>query len=321
MFYLASLLASVIPMITYLIIIWWLDRNEREPLKFVFIHFIWGAVGAVILGLIWSISLHGILKLYIPNEAAHELTGTILIAPIVEEITKGIFLLIMISYKSYDNVTDGFVYGGAIGIGFGMSENFLYFISYQADYVSWIYLVIVRTFLTALIHCSSTGLFGLALGYAKFRSTPQKYLIAFCGLAGAVLLHAFWNASVSFLNTFILGIVYGVCVITLMFLLFLSSIYLERKIILRELREEADNKLFNSKFLSVIPYYSVRRKQGWIDESFRKEYIRAATMLAFRKMQWKQLKSGWRKELCKYEIEFLREKIDQMDNIIEEKNN
>ncbi len=320
MFYLASLLASVVPMLTYVIIIWWLDRNEREPLKLVFIHFFWGAVGAVILGLIWSISLHGILKLYIPNEAVHELAGTILIAPVIEEITKGIFLLIMLSYRSYDNITDGFVYGSAIGLGFGMSENFLYFISHSADYNSWIYLVVIRTFLTALIHCSSTGLFGLALGYAKLKPRIQKYFIGFIGLIGAIFLHAFWNASVSFSETFLLGIVYGISVILMIFLLFLSSVYLEQKIILRELNEESDNNFFNPKYLSVIPYYSVRRKHGWIDESLRKEYIRAATSLAFRKMQYKQLKSGWRKELYKTEIDFLRNKISDMDKIYSEGN-
>lgn len=313
---LASLLASVTPMLGYLFLIWWLDRNEREPLKLVFIHFIWGAVGAVILGLIWSMSLHGILKFYISNEAIHELTGTIIIAPVVEEITKGMFLLIMLSYRSYDNITDGFVYGGAIGLGFGMSENFLYFITAQGDYVSWLYLVFVRTFLTALLHCSSTAFLGVALGYAKFKPRLQKYFIGFMGLIGAIVLHGVWNASVSFSDTFILGIGYGVSVIVLMIVLFITSIYFESRIIRRELSEESQNNFFNSKYLSVIPYYSVRRKKGWIEESFRKEYIRVATQLAFRKMQCEQLRPGWRKEVYKSEIDFLRDRINKMDEAL-----
>jgi RsiW-degrading membrane proteinase PrsW (M82 family) len=303
-------------MLGYLLFIWWLDLNEREPLKLVFIHFIWGAVGAVILGLIWSISLHGITKLYISNESIHELTGTILIAPVVEEITKGMFLLIMLAYRSFDNITDGFVYGGAIGLGFGMSENFLYFITAQGDYTFWLYLVVVRTFLTALIHCSSTAFFGITLGYAKFKPKFQKYIIGLMGLFSAIIIHSVWNASVSFSDTFVLGIVYGVFVIFLMFVLFISSIYLESKIIRRELGEESENKFFNSKYLPIIPYYTLRRKKGWIEEGSRKEYIRTATQLAFRKMQWKQLKPGWRKEVYKNEIDFLRDKISKMDEAL-----
>ena len=46
---------SVIPMLFYLVIIWWMDRYEREPFWLVSLNFLWGATGAIIFGIIGSI--------------------------------------------------------------------------------------------------------------------------------------------------------------------------------------------------------------------------------------------------------------------------
>jgi len=53
----------------------------------------------------------------------------VLVAPLVEETTKGIYLFKTAKGFEIDNITDGLVYGGAIGLGFGMTENFFYFLS------------------------------------------------------------------------------------------------------------------------------------------------------------------------------------------------
>ena len=100
--------------------------------------------------------LHFLLK----NNLQLSRFGAIVVAPIVEEITKGLFLLITITNKKFDNITDGIVYGGAIGLGFGMTENFLYFVSYGESISNWIMLVIVRSLFSAVMHCVSTATLG-----------------------------------------------------------------------------------------------------------------------------------------------------------------
>ena len=46
----ASLFAAFVPMFVYLLLIWWMDRNEREPFWILLVNFIWGATGAIFLG-------------------------------------------------------------------------------------------------------------------------------------------------------------------------------------------------------------------------------------------------------------------------------
>ena len=96
------------------------------------------------------------------------------VAPFVEEITKGAFLLFTIRSNKFDNITDGIVYGGAIGLGFGMTENFLYFILYGNTLVNWITIVIIRTLFSAVMHCVATATFGAFLAYSKYKKTLVK---------------------------------------------------------------------------------------------------------------------------------------------------
>ena len=61
------------------------------------------------------------------------MVGPVLVAPLVEEPCKALFLAYVIWNRHFDNMTDGFVYGAAAGLGFGMTENLLYFVSACGD--------------------------------------------------------------------------------------------------------------------------------------------------------------------------------------------
>ncbi len=130
MLYIASALAAIIPMIIYLLVIWRFDRYDREPFGLVLQNYLWGALGAIFFAIIGSSIITSGLSILIHDQTQLNHAETIFVAPFVEEITKGIFLLITFSNKKFDNITDGIVYGGAIGLGFGMTENFLYFHSF-----------------------------------------------------------------------------------------------------------------------------------------------------------------------------------------------
>ena len=188
MLILASLIAAVIPMTTYLLIIWRMDSYEREPLKMVLLHFFWGAIGAVFFGVILSIILSKQINSLVSDSAQLSFLQTILIAPFVEEITKGFLLLFTVMSVKFDNLTDGLVYGGAIGLGFGMTENFLYFIAYADTLTSWIGIVIIRSGFSAVMHCIATASFGAMLGVAKFSRGSKKILLPLAGLIVAMFI-------------------------------------------------------------------------------------------------------------------------------------
>ena len=281
-----SAFAAIIPMSIYLVLIWKFDQYDREPFKLVLINYLWGALGAIVLALLGSLFFTTIASFFIKDSMQLSRFGAIVVAPIVEEITKGFFLLITISNKKFDNVTDGIVYGGAIGLGFGMTENFLYFVSYGNSIANWIMLVIIRSLFSAVMHCVSTATLGAFLGMAKFKSSPKKIFYAFFGLLIAMLIHSIWNSSLSYDSTAPIGFLFIIVSIIIFISSYIISIKGERRIIFTELKEESENGVIPESHLIILSSPQ-RKRKGWLDERHRKTYIKAATTLAFRKVQLK----------------------------------
>lgn len=274
----ASIVAAVIPMAAYLLLLWRFDRFEPEPIMRIIKHFLWGALGAIILALIAAGILSYSLEVFVRSRNLSFLE-IILIAPFVEEITKGSYLLVSSSNKNFDNMTDGLIYGGAIGLGFGMTENLFYFISYGDSLSSWFYVVLIRTGFSAVMHCVATGTLGAFLAAAKFRFHKNKNALVLTGLLSAMLIHFTWNYSVSFASTFVTGIIMLIILIAVFIFILKFSVNAERKLLLVELKDEVPND-----HISILTS-NLRLKKGWVDESIRSSYIRVATLLAFRKRQ------------------------------------
>jgi len=316
MIIIASFFAAVIPMFVYLLIIWWLDRNEREPFGFLFLNFFWGATGAVILAIIGSLIFQIPLSTIIaavsddnPDELL-SLSGAVITAPIVEEFTKGIFLLIMAFSRRFDGVVDGVVYGGAIGLGFGMTENFLYFIS---DQENWLAVVVVRTLFSAILHTLAQATFGMFIGFAKFRSAATKMFLVPLGYFAAVLLHFFWNLTVSFQHTAILGFIFVFFYAIGLIIIFQIALYSEQKIIRKELTEEVSFGIIPAEHLNYLPYVTRRGSGFRLPAGLnRKRYIQDCITLALRKDQYRRVKQG--NTVYSREIDLLRNNIRAMLN-------
>jgi RsiW-degrading membrane proteinase PrsW (M82 family) len=302
--FIASFFAALVPMLTYLIIIWKIDRYDREPFSLVIINYLYGAVGAIIIAVLGSGLISTLVSFIVDNREIVNRIETILVAPIVEETTKGFFLFLMVYNKKFDNITDGIVYGGAIGLGFGMTENFFYFVFYAHSFNDWLSIVIIRTLFSGVMHCVSTGILGAFLGYAKFKPKYIKITFPLYGLGIAMFIHFLWNLSVSFESTAILGFLFMIFTITIFITVFSISLLGEKKIIYRELLPETEAGLIPHEHLFILNSKK-RNKLGWIDESIRKLYIRAATTLAFRKMQARN-SSGLSKNYYDQDIEHYR---------------
>lgn len=314
----ASLVAAVVPMFIYLIIIWFMDKYEREPFWLVLLNFFWGATGAIFLGVIGSIIFQIPLEEligFVADDNTGELmnlSGAVITAPLVEESTKGIFLLLMSLSKRFDGGVDGAVLGGAIGLGFGMTENFMYFLSYGTTPASWLMIVIIRTLFSAVMHCLSTATFGAFLGYAKFKPLIYKIILIPTGFFMAVFLHFAWNLSVSFDDTTIFGFLFLILYLFVTFAIFQISVYFEGKTILKELQDEASMGLIPSDHLNHIPYISRRFRYGWCPVGIdQKIYVKTATTLALRKNQYKNTKGNLQNSYLR-DIENLRYKIQMM---------
>jgi RsiW-degrading membrane proteinase PrsW (M82 family) len=193
-----------------------LDLYEREPVALVALMFVWGAVVAAILASAGNSALEGQL----PRDV-DRVYGPAISAPVVEELAKGMALLIVFfasrwAYKrfglfEFDGVTDGIVYGAAIGIGFAFTEDLFYFFrDARLNGLSDALGVFVdrRDFFgpATLRHGIWTATFGAGLGLATHsRHWYGKLGWPALGLLLAMLMHAVNNG----LTPILLAIKYG----------------------------------------------------------------------------------------------------------------
>lgn len=317
--FLSIFLASM-PTIIYLLIIWWLDRYEREPLWLVLLVFIWGAVGGIFFGAVISLIFTVPINIALGAHAA-QVAGAVFVAPVIEEITKGLVLIMIVWNRNFDNATDGFVYGSASGLGFAMVENFLYFSlgALTGDPALWFGIVFLRTLFTAPMHALASSCFGAMLGYAKFqRSAITWILYPLIGLGLGMTIHFLWNlfaiASEEFKSG--LPLLISILVISgeffLIFLVFQLSILSESRMIKRELQGEVTANLIPAHHLNFLPYYFKRFQSGWLPIGVNKRrYIAGTTELAFRLHQLARCGPG-RRKFYEKEVQRLRREVGRM---------
>lgn len=300
---LISLAAAVLPVTLYLFWLRKADKYDKEPFWLYLKNIAWGSFGAVFFTLIGSAVASAFIAGFLSGEELLDLAETVLIAPVVEELMKGIFLFFMIAKKDFDNLTDGLVYGGAIGLGFGITENFLYFLSASSG-GEWLFLVVVRTLFSCVMHFISTAVFGAFLGISKFRSTPTKILLAGTGYVIAVIIHFTWNSAVVVEESVWLGPIFMIGAVFLFRELFRYSINQEYKVIKRELTEESDLGSFPA---SLIPLVLLEVPAGNfnLDSKTADSIKQNSVKLAFRKEQLHH-SSGHKADQFRVEIAAIR---------------
>lgn len=303
---LASNVCAILPMVAFLAAVWWLDRYDREPVWLIALTFLWGAVGAIVLSVVGSAVLATALGVGVGFGAAVTgaevdwLTaslGPVVVAPLVEEPAKALILLAIMWNRHFDNMTDGFVYGAAAGLGFGMTENLLYFVVSSGDLVAWSGTVLVRTFYSAVMHATATAIVGAALGFARFRGTLTLTVCGLLGLALATGVHALWNGLLTGEQLIdahgalmSLNLVLFPFEVLTTFVVFQLCLLEESATIRRELAEEADAGRIPEHHPSIVSSWTRRLRGGWLPPGVdRDAYVQAATSLAMRKKQVRQM--------------------------------
>lgn len=112
------------------------------------------------------------------------------VAPVVEELLKGLIIVWLIRTHRIGFLVDAAIFGFAVGAGFAMIEN-IYYLGLLPDAAlgTWI----VRGFGTAMMHGGATAIFailGLAMVDRNARATVGAYLP---GFLVAVVLHSAFN--------------------------------------------------------------------------------------------------------------------------------
>lgn len=182
------------------------DRYEPEPKSLVVWMFVMGVLVTIPVAF-----FQGFISIFIVST----IIMASVVAPIVEEYAK--FIVVrrtMYRHPEFNEPMDGIVYAVAVGLGFASLENVLYVVSaYLQSPALGAGTLVVRAFLSVPGHAIFAGMWGYALGIAKFSVPERRQSIILQGLVIAMVLHGLFN--------FLLGITEVFAFAILIFLLIL----------------------------------------------------------------------------------------------------
>ena len=178
---------------------WYFEKHEEgKPLRFFAGMFVWGMFAAFISLLVSS----GVVsELKGMDVAPYVIVATMLVAPIVEETFKGMGVLFMSGHHDYNDALTGLLLGFTCGAGFAFVENWFYFSfktnPFDIGLMSWITLILYRSFFNTLAHGCFTAAVSTPIGYAKsIRKLKSVARLAFVpGVFLAIAIHSIYNVS------------------------------------------------------------------------------------------------------------------------------
>src|SRR5215213_9694240 len=214
---------GIVQALIYLLFIRAIDLYEREPLRYVIPVFVWGFAVATTVSLVYN-TLFELAPTSVSSVKTASFFTTVVEAPVVEECSKGLALLLIffIAFLArrrtglieFAGLMDGIVYGSAVGFGFAIAEDLLYGLQFGPE------TFIVRRIFGGFAHASFTSLTGIGIGLIPWvQGRALKVILPLLGLSGAILLHAAFNFTatvfgpVGYLVLFCVVLVYIVIII------------------------------------------------------------------------------------------------------------
>ena len=195
---LLAVLLAAIPLGIVIPTFLWLDRFEAEPTRYLVVAFLWGALVAALLAGLFNTGANIAFQAATGGSDAAMLATAIFSAPLVEEASKGVLVLLIWWFRrrEFDGVIDGMVYGGIVAAGFAFTENIQYLGLAYADGggEALTGTFIARCVMTPFAHPMFTVLTGIGVGIAATtRSRGLKVLAPVAGYLLAAASHAIWN--------------------------------------------------------------------------------------------------------------------------------
>ncbi|QQS33410.1 MAG: PrsW family intramembrane metalloprotease [Acidobacteriota bacterium] len=290
----ASVVAFV-PAMFYLLPLMWLDRYDPEPLWLLALAFLWGALVAVLVSFVVNTGVGVGIAVAVGGQEGMilgDVVGAVISAPVVEELSKGVGLLILLFFfRSYfDDILDGIVFAGVIALGFATVENVLYYgrALGTGGLGGLVVLFFLRGVLSPFAHVTFTAMTGIGCGIAReTHNTLVKIIMPVVGYFFAVLLHAIWNgmAVAGGLEGFLLGYLLLEIPFFLIFVIFALLIMRRQNKILNEmLAIDIARGLIPTEHAKIVT--SAFRSTGWLLSGLfsgkfraRNRYVRAVGKL------------------------------------------
>jgi len=196
----SGLVLALIPLALVLLSVRWIDRWDPEPRPALWFAFLWGAGVSIVTALLFDLGVQITIASSGGALATSDFASSVVQAPIVEELAKGVgvLLLFWVARRHFDGPLDGVVYAATIAAGFAFSENIQYFGVAMMDggAASLGVTFLLRGVFSPFAHVMFTVCVGLALGLCARRANRRSYPVFFAlGLLPAIGLHALWNGA------------------------------------------------------------------------------------------------------------------------------
>jgi len=271
----------------YFLVIKGTDRYEPEPFWLLTLTFLWGAVVATLTAIVGNAIGEGAVSAALGatgDEALVKASTASFVAPLVEETTKGLGLLVLwlasaMWLRELDGALDGAIYGGVIGLGFTLTEDVLYVASAgaQGGAAAFTGLYILRTVLSGLGHASFTAMTGLGVGIAAESANGLiKVMAPIGGWLAAVGLHFVHNFLVSFMFRDGAGLGIKLFVFwtfdLLFFVLIVCLAVRDRSIVLRGLVDEVGRLLHPKELERTTSYWMLMPFWNFFSLSSGRDY-------------------------------------------------
>ena len=195
---LLAVMLAVLPLGIVIPTFLWLDRFEAEPVRYLVVAFLWGALVAALIAGVFNTGANIAFESAIGQPDQAMLATAIFSAPLVEEAAKGLLVLLVwwLRRREFDGITDGMVYAGIVAAGFAFTENIQYLgLAYQhggGEALTGTF--VARCIFTPFAHPIFTVMTGIGIGIAA--STRNRLLKVVAPVGGyllAAMLHALWN--------------------------------------------------------------------------------------------------------------------------------
>ena len=186
-----ALIAFSVAVYLFILFIVKRDRGSKEPITALF-----AAMGFGVLGVIAAGTLNNIFvpSAVIDQIGSQEVGGVptwqlftaALTVGLIEESVKAIPLAIYIYKKHYFNeLTDGIIYFGIVGLTFGIIEDFMYAIEYGGG------VGLMRIIMSPYLHAGFCAIFGMY--FVQKKLLKRSWWIVVAAFIAAVLAHALFD--------------------------------------------------------------------------------------------------------------------------------
>lgn len=206
--FLRALFLSTLLSIPAALLLWFLDRREREKRFLLVAAFLWGGLIATAISVPfntayfllvdnWVMQRPAISEILGPDAAM--MLAAPVSAPLIEEIAKaaGVLAMFWLLRAEFDNMRDGIVYGALVGLGFNWYEAALYVVQTYAEHgrAAFGLQLGARYGLFGLGgHALYTATFGAFLGFVmQTKYTLLRIAAPLVGLALAIFAHMVHN--------------------------------------------------------------------------------------------------------------------------------